>query len=365
MRRGRTLIFVLLIVIIGLVVGFVALRQFTAAATPTPETPTGVEVFIAGQNIAQGGKITEDLLTTMTIPQDKVIEVMFTRDELPTLITKVAKFPLDQGVVITSSMVSDGSVPVSGPQWASLIPSGQTAISIPVDRLKLAAYAVNNGAHVNINACFLFIDIDPAFQSALPNMTAALTGTGFTAEGTPVLSLGVAASGSSQGRLELEPSNLQPYYLIPSEAQRPRMVCQMLLQDVTVMRVGNFPLDPNTNLSAPTAAPVADPATADPQTPPSSAPVAPDIVTLLVSPQDSITLSYLILTDAELSLTLRNPSDQARQSTEASTLQFLLSQYNIPIPAKLPYSLTPYTVSFCNLIIPNSTACNTVTPPQQ
>ncbi len=345
MRRGRTLIFVLLIIIIGLVVGFVAIRQFLAA--PAPEQPLFVEVFIAGQNIAQGGKITEDLLTTMTIPQDKVITVMFERGEMASLLDKVAKFPLDQGVVITESMVNDGStaVPISGPQWASLIPSGQTAISIPADRLSLAGYAVNNGAHVNINACFLFVDIDPAFQSALPNQTAILTGTGFTGEGLPVLSLGIAASGSSQGRLELDPSLQQPYYLIPSERQRPRMVCQMLLQDVVVMRVGDFPLDPTTNLAAP--APVAAPVADGQQAPP--APAGPDIVTLLVSPQDSITLSYLILTDAELSLTLRNPSDQARQATEASTLQFLLSQYNIPVPAKLPYSLEPYTISFGNL----------------
>ncbi len=349
MRRGRTLIFVLLIIIIGLVVGFVAIRQFVV--TPEPEQPLYVEVFIAGQPVSQGGKITEDLLATITIPQDKVITVMYTREEMAGLVGKVAKYPLDQGVVITESMVNDGSsaVPISGPQWASLIPSGMTAVSIPADRLSLAGYAVNNGAHVNINACFLFVDIDPAFQSALPNQTATLTGTGFSGEGLPVLSLGVAASGSSQGRLELDPSLQQPYYLIPSETQRPRMVCQMLLQDVVVMRVGDFPLDPTTNLSAPAVA--VAPAVEGEQ---AQAPVGPDIVTLLVSPQDSITLSYLIMTDAELSLTLRNPSDQARQATEASTLQFLLSQYNIPVPAKLPYSLDPYTISFGNLELLNA-----------
>lgn len=349
MRRGRTLIFVLLIIIIGLVVGFVAIRQFVV--TPEPEQPLYVEVFIAGQPVSQGGKITEDLLATITIPQDKVITVMYTREEMAGLVGKVAKYPLDQGVVITEFMVNDGSsaVPISGPQWASLIPSGMTAVSIPADRLSLAGYAVNNGAHVNINACFLFVDIDPAFQSALPNQTATLTGTGFSGEGLPVLSLGVAASGSSQGRLELDPSLQQPYYLIPSETQRPRMVCQMLLQDVVVMRVGDFPLDPTTNLSAPAVA--VAPAVEGEQ---AQAPVGPDIVTLLVSPQDLITLSYLIMTDAELSLTLRNPSDQARQATEASTLQFLLSQYNIPVPAKLPYSLDPYTISFGNLELLNA-----------
>src|SRR5687767_8162264 len=132
-------------------------------------------------------------------------------------------------------MVGDAAIPISGPRWASLIPAGMTAITIPTDRLSLAGFAVNNGEHVKFNACFLFIDIDPAFHSALPNLVVLLTGTGFTAEGAPVLSLGVSAVGPTQGRLELDPSVQQPYYLIPSESQRPRMVCQILFQDVVVM----------------------------------------------------------------------------------------------------------------------------------
>ncbi|MCE9646813.1 MAG: hypothetical protein K8S20_12505 [Chloroflexi bacterium] len=328
MRRGRTLILVFLIIIIGLVVGYFALQTFTA---PTQEAnqPIYVEVYIAGQNIPQGGKITEDLLATISVPQEKVVEVMFTRDELANLLSnKVAKFPLDQGVVITTSMINDASaaVPISGPQWASLIPPGMTAMSIPTNRLALSGYAIGDGAHVNINACFLFIDVDPTFQTALPNITAALTGTGFNPDALPILSLGASSSGTSQGRLELDPSLQQPYYLIPSENQRPRMVCQMLLQDVVVMKVGNF---------VATA-----PATTDPNAEAAPPPPA-DLVTLVVSPQDSITLSYLMYTNAQISMTLRNPSDQARQATEASTLQFLLSQYNIPVPAKLPYSMQP------------------------
>ncbi len=353
MRRGRILIFVVLIIVIGLVVAFVAVRQFLLSATPADQQPLFVEIYIAGQNIPQGEHITEAALSTITIPQDKVVGVMFTRDELSLLLNKAAKFPLDQGVVITESMVGDAAIPISGPQWASLIPTGMTAITIPTSRLKLSGYAVNDGAHVNINACFLFIDIDPSFQTALPNLVSTLTGTGFSADGLPILSLGVTGVGPSQGRLELDPSVQQPYYLIPSETQRPRMVCQLLFQDVIVMKVGNFPLTAGASLNAP-AVPLDQ---EQPATP------APDIVTLLVTPQDSITLSYLTHTDAELTLTLRNPSDQARQATEASTLQFLLSQYNIPVPAKLPYSLEPYTVNFgnLNLVLPGDTV--TVPPP--
>ena len=364
MRRGRTLILVFLIIIIALAVGFVFVSQILNP--PAEEVvPVFAEVYIAAQNIPQGGEITEAVLTTITVPQDKVIAVMYTLDELGALINnKVAKFPLDQGVVITESMVNDASaaVPISGPQWASLIPPGMTAMSIPTSRLALSGYAINDGAHVNINACLMFVDVDPTFQTILPNLTAVLTGTGFgsvqgsegtgfAAEGLPVLTLGVAASGSAQGRLELDPSLQQPYFLVPSEAQRPRMVCQMLLQDVVVMKLGNFPL---AEVATVDVQPV-DPAVQQ------QAPVAPDIITLIVSPQDSITLSYLMYTNAQISMTLRNPTDLARQATEASTLQFLLSQYNIPVPAKLPYAMQPALSALTAPVLPNDAVA---VPPQ-
>lgn len=355
MRRGRTLILVLLIIIIVLGLGFFAASQFLTPAPPADQT-VYVEVFYAAQNISQGGRITEDVLSTLSIPQENVVSVMFTRDELPFLVDKFAKLPLDQGVVITESMITDSasSVAISGPSWAALIPPSMTAISIPVDRLAVSGYAINSGAHVNVNACLLFVDVDPSYQTILPNLTGTLTGTGLATPegGLPVLSLGVAAGGAPQGRLELDPSVQQPYYLVPSEAQRPRMVCQTLLQDVVVMRLGDFPLS-GTDEAAPTdpAAPPADPAAEAAQ------PAAiPDIVTLIVSPQDSVTLSYLMYTNAKISLTLRNPSDQARLATEASTLQFLLSQYNIPVPAKLPYAMHPALTTLTSPALPNDTA---------
>jgi Flp pilus assembly protein CpaB len=352
MRRGRTLIMVLLIIIIGVIVVFFAFNSLLGNGTTAEQTPTNIEIYIAGQNIPQGEEVTEAALQTITIPQDKLVDVMYKTDEQAFLIGKVAKYPLDQGVVITESMVGDGTtnIAISGPQWASLIPAGQTAISIPTDRLGLAGYAIGDGAHININACFLFVDVDPSFQSLLPNNFVVLTGTGFTTEGVPLITLGAGVVGEGgdappQGRLELEPAIQQPYYLIPSEPQRPRMVCQIILQDVVVLKVGNFPLN------AVASDPSAEQAAPADQAQPSS--TAPDIVTLLVSPQDSITLSYLIQTNADLSLTLRNPSDQARQATEASTLQFLLSQYNIPVPAKLPYSLHPQTLVLGGIVLPN------------
>ncbi len=347
MRRGRVLIFVLLIVVVGVVVGVFALQQVMSSRQPTQSAL--VEVYAAGQNIPQGGEITEAVLTTISVPQDKVIAGEFTRDKLSQLTAnKIARYPLDQGVIITESMVVDKSVGVSvaGPQWAALISPGMTAISIPSTRLSLASFGVADGAHVNINVCLLFTDLDPSFQSALPNTAGKLLGSGALPDTLPVLSLSgtAVADGGPQGRLELDPSIQQPFYIIPSESPRPRPVCQLLLQDVVVLKVGNFPLG---------ATSLAQPATQAQQQQAQTAPVSPDVVTLIVSPQDSLTLSYLTYTNAQFQLVLRNPTDQSRQATIGATLQFLLSQYNIPVPAKLPYSTQPRIDVLVAPLLPN------------
>lgn len=344
MRRGRILIYVFLILVIAGAIGF-AVYSLYSGLVETPQ-PAPVEVYITVKSIPLGGEIKEELLSTIKITSGNLATAMYTVGEESLLLGKTAKFPLDQGVVITESMLGSAMPPISGPQWASLIPHGMIAISIPTDRLGLAGYSVNTGAHVNINACFLFVDVDPAFQTILPNRVGALIGTGL-ADGTelPVLTLSVLpVPGAFQGRLESDPSIPQPFYLFPSEIkQRPRIACQMLLQDVVVLRIGNFPLNPTIDITTvPTP-----PAGTNPQAPP-PVPVAPNIVTLIVSPQDSIALSYLIRTDVKLTLTLRNPSDDLRQPTEPLTLQFLFNQYNIPASEKLSYSLEPHIIRFGN-----------------
>jgi Flp pilus assembly protein CpaB len=341
MRRGRSLIFLLLILLVVLAMAYVGVRALLPLLAPRPQAPADVEIFIAGQALPQGGKITEDTLATITVPADKVSAVEFTLDEKPQLLDRVAKFPIDQGVVITSAMVAESTagVDIAGPQHATLIPPGMTAISIPASRLSLAAYGISDGAHVNVHACFLFIDVDPSFQSITPNNTATLTATGFPEESLPVLTIGVSEDGGHQGRLELDPSLQQPFYYTPSEAQRPRPVCQTIVQDVVVMKLGDFAL---TGAAAQAA-----------QQQPQAAAQAPDIVTLIVSPQDAVTLTYMVYTNASMSMTMRNPGDQSRLATEAATLQFLLSQYNIPVPAKLPYALQPRLDALAAPNLPN------------
>ena len=320
MRRGRILIFVLLIVVIGLVVAVVALRSFVLQPAQ-PTAPANVDVYVAGQNIPQGEKITADVLATKTLPQNLVTADMYTTDQKSEVLdNKIASIPLSQGTFITKGAIVDASqaVAIPGPSWAAVIPPGMVAASVPTTRFSLAAYGVADGAHVNVNACFQFVDIDSQFQSILPNHTAILTGTGAAQGSLPILSLGINSGGAptTQGRVELEPSLQQPYYVVPSEGQRSRTVCQTILQDVVVMKVGNFPLVSSSQTTT-------QQQQAQQQQPVATVP--PDLVTLIVSPQDADMLDYMVYTSAQITMALRNPNDQSRQATNAITLQFALS----------------------------------------
>jgi len=207
------------------------------------------------------------------------------------------------------------------------------AISIPISRLNSVAYGIRDGDRVNVIATTMFIDVDANFQSKLPNYTAKVTGPGFVPDTLPVLSASVVsgAAGSEQGRAELDPTINQALYLVPSESQRPRLVSQMILQDIQVLHLGDFTL-----ASQDAQASQPDQAAGGPTPTPSPA-VMPDLITVIVTPQDAVALTYLMYSGTKFTLTLRAPDDTTRVETEAATLQYLLSQYAIPVPAKLPY----------------------------
>jgi len=333
MRRGRIFIFLALILIIGLAVVAFVFRQFLLPGNQpaaVPQAAVTVKVYIAGQNIPQGEPITDEVLSTIDVPQESVVSVMFTADQRAELVGKTARYPIDQGVPITRSMVSDGTIAAGGPEWASRIPQGMTAIAIPTTRLTSVAFGIQDGAHVDVSACFLFVDIDPSFQTELPNHVGSLVAPGTAAEGgVPGVTINVGGDSGVQGRTEVETSFQQGIYVLPSEDhQRPRMVCQMIVQNASVLKLGTFDLP--------------QPPVQDPEAQQTVQQVEiPDIVSLIVTPQDSVTLSYLVYSGAKITMFLRNVQDDSRVATEAATLQFLLSQYNIPVPAKLPYSMQP------------------------
>jgi pilus assembly protein CpaB len=111
----------------------------------------------------------------------------------------------------------------------------------------------------------------------------------------------------------------------------------MVIQDAIILRVGNFPANELAKTSGVEPTPAAAAANATEATPVT----APDVMTLIVRPQDAITLNYLMQTKANLNLALRAAGDIDPAAVEAVTLQYLFQAYNIPNPPKTNFNIEP------------------------
>lgn len=379
MRRGRVFFIIALILILGLAA--VAIFYFRGlptdggeSTTETMETPAVdmVEVVVVTQHTPRGYLLNETVLGTIEIPRDMLIEGYFT--DLAQVVGRQARVDLEANMLLTSSMVVDSpdQLSATGSLAALSIPRGMVAISIPINRLSSVSYAPQPGDHVNVIATMLMVDLDTDFQTKSPNRNAAVLGAGpgvvVGAETETDLSVAAntdlskvtgqtigAGPTSLIGRTAIDPLLEQTLYVVPSEEQRPRLVSQTLLQDAIVLGVGEFPLSDETVEPEATPAPElpqgdeTQPAEGSEYTSdyPAEAtlvteePKLPDLITLVVTPQDAVTLNYLVYSGSQLTLALRASGDDTRVQTEATTLDFLLTQYNIPVPVKLPYGMEP------------------------
>ena len=370
MRRGRIFIYLALIVILG-VVAFLLLSgtlkkkpaseasgNGTPGAVATPIPVDRIDVVISKQDIPRGLPITEEHLDKKTIPLDMYDQGMFKYpEERNKVVGRMAVAPIKQNRIILSGDIMDSKTLLSGRQEALLIPAEKVAVSIPITRLSSGSYAPQPGDHVNVIVTLLLIELDTDYQSALPNVTAAVIAPGpnlllyqsitsqnqtnetsalNSAEQLKNLTAQVASGGvaASLGRTLQDPVLDQTFYLVPSEAQRPRMVSQSLIQDVLVLHVGDFSWEE----TAPVVIELGQPT-------PTPAPVVlkttPDLITLVVSPQDAVTLNYLIFSGAQLTLALRPPNDTSIAQTQAVTLDYLVNNYQITLPVKLNFSIEP------------------------
>ncbi len=373
-RRGRAIIylaFILILLLVLVVVYFYKPFQQPAPkpvvssgeATLTENTPVPqdvVSIVVTTQDLRRGQQISDDLLALVSIPRTDYTEGVFYTDKKE-LIGARARYDLRAHTPLTTALVFAAGATGSLPSFE--IPTGKVAISIPISKLSSVAYGLQKGDHVNIIASLLMVDLDTNFQSKLPNRTGIVTAPGPVSENQTYVTAQlnsppgyeVAGGGalSYLGRIEIDPTMNNPVYLIPSEQQRPRLVSQTLLQDIVILQLGSFSQSDQGSISAPVPAageptPTRAPST---RTQAAEAPL-PDIVTLIVSPQDAVTLNYLMLAGANLNMVLRSAGDSEVKNTEAVTLQFILDQDQIPNPAKLPYGLAPRMDSFPDSIVP-------------
>jgi len=358
MKIGRLLILLALVLVLAVLAVFFVMRRSSTPAAPSGEGQSSatsgdmLPVVVAAQPIRRGTRITEDLLTMVELPTERVLATQLTDPK--EAIGKLAVRDLTQGMFLTTGDVADKLQAGSEGSLASLqIPSGYVAISIPMSRLSGVAYALRPGDHVAVLATFPFVDVDTDYQTILPNKVAVVLPPQ-SMENGQTLTAEVRPSDAVMGRTNTEDELGLPFYVVPSEPQRARLVSQMLIKDATVLYVGTFPLADQDVTAAQQGQEGAAEGTEGQQQQPQQqgqqspqgqdtqqAAPPPDIITLVVSPQEAVTLKYLVDRQVVMTLALRAGGDSADITTDAVTLSYVLDSYGVVVPAKLPYDIAP------------------------
>jgi Flp pilus assembly protein CpaB len=364
MRRGRLLILIALLLVLTLAGIFVAFTlngglfnrgggAVVATEVPiavTATTEPALQIIAAGQTLQRGVVIPTEALIAIPWPTSMVPPSAIT-DPAKVVGTR-ARYTIARGEPIFSTMIVESLLQLSptGSDAAAQIPPGFVGISIPYNRANGVALGVKDGDHVNVIVSWAVIDIDQSFQTILPNLSTVLSPPnpdGALALPPSVVAVvnGAGTTPSQFGRGEAGVNTSEDFYVLPSEVQRPRLVTQAIIQDALVLRVGDFGADkPQVIEPTPTVDPAAS---ASPPPAPTSTPLPPDIITLVVSPQDSLVLNYINRIVERypgavvVALALRSAGDTSRVDTESVTLQYMFEKFNIALPAKLNYSVGP------------------------
>jgi pilus assembly protein CpaB len=333
----------------------------TVVATPVQIDTE--EIVAAAVNIERGQEITAEMLKTITWPKTSLPEAAV--NDVARLVGQRARYTILNGQPIFTNMVVEGldQLPPFGSDAAVRINKGAVAISLPYDLRNGAAGGIEAGDAVNVIVSWALLDIDEDFQSVLPNLSAAVvppnTPLSFsqaadgqsgqsvnTTNSNTAVILGTGPQNNATGREEAPVLN-QPVYVVPQEPQRSRLVSQSIIQNALVLQMGQFKEEIDATPVPTAGAPVEAPpgSTPTPPPPPTATPLPPDIITIIVSPQEALVIDWVNrmkqrYPDAvNVTLVLRAAGDTTTVETQSVTLQYMFEQYNISLPSKLTYGL--------------------------
>ena len=330
MRRGRTFILLGLVLLLGALAVFLfASGQPPQAATPVATVePTPaiqlVKVVVAAQNIPRGKLITEDAVYLADWPKDSVPPGAF--DNLEDVQNLIARTDILFNQPLMDVMLTNDRAQLTtrGSDAALLVPNDKRAVALPIDQMASVGYALRPGDHVDVMVGFWLVDVDRDGQFPVVPFNRSLVDDLVAAGMPPDQAANLAAQQAAAAK---------PFL---------RLSTQVVLQDLEVLGVGEWK-DPTPiprftpgapELPTPTLPPQAAPnATATPT------PTPPNMVILVVSPQQALMLQWLRESDAIIDLALRGATDRAPADTTTVTLQYLFETFNVTLPPKLDFAI--------------------------
>ena len=324
-------------------------------AEPTP-TPTPVlqfvTVVVARTDLPVGERLRPELLAVEQRPETNVAVVAgvtFSDPEL--LVGQIIKNSISRGQEILRPMIALSPSDISnlGSDLALYIDQNEVAVAFPIDRFSGAAFAMRPGDSVDAFMSLTMVDLDPEFQTALPNVLQRVDETALQ-EGRQFL-----FPPTSEGRLELIPVINTVGVIGPGAGEDPipRRVTQLTLQQMEVIWVGSW-RDPQRDLLQEFDADIEvqpDPATLgeDEAPPPTPTPgpenfrpeAQPDVVILSLTSQDALTLKWALDTGIDIDLVLRAQGDNSLFVTTSVSLPQIVEQGVLTIPEPAEVGLEP------------------------
>ncbi|HSH02539.1 MAG TPA: Flp pilus assembly protein CpaB [Anaerolineae bacterium] len=311
-----------------------------------------VPVVVASIDLDVGTKLTADYLDVERRPSNNVaIRANYTFTDTSKLIGRIVGTNVSEGQEILESMLafSSNDITAMGSDLAIQLEEGRVAVAFPIDEDNGVAYSMRPGDLVDIIMTLELRDLDPVFQSGLPNkiaqvnQNALLEGRSFLFPETP------------GGRLEVIPGLDLIGLVVPQEGSEPlpRRVSQLTVQQVEVVWMGTW-IDPrkqeeeieeDINAIAVTAQAIRNSDNPD-QPVPTLEPTkqrpedAPDLVILSLSSQDALVLKWAYEVGIQVDLVLRaQGDDQFFNGIVSVSLPQAVQQGGLTIPNPGPIGL--------------------------
>jgi len=328
--RRRVLIIIGLVGIV-VVLGILLFRGIGANAGKSSQTPTPVitkTIVYAAQDIPQGTIITDAYIQEGQWPQNVAYDNLIA--DKSTVLGKRARINIKRGEpVLGTAILKEGDQIIDpGSLIASKISNGKVAIAIPLSRLAGVAYSIQNGDHIAIIASLLFLDLDVNTQSQTPINKLILN-----VDQTGKLAQVQIVSGDKFAESPLtDNSSILGAYLVPVEAQRPRLVSAIVVSNAKVLNVGTVTSDLPPAVSAATPQPAGSS-----KNQPVSTVQPPDVLVVEVSAEEAISLDFILRLHGDLTYALRAMGDTTPISLPSWDLKRLMDNRKIDLPSKLNY----------------------------
>ncbi len=321
------------------------------APTPTPAIQFD-DVVVANANIPVGSQIRSDLIAVEKRPSTNIgVVAGVTFSDPEAVVGQIAKTAISRGQEILRPMIALNPSDISalGSDLSLYLDQGRVAVAFPIDQFSGAAFSVRPGDLVDALMSLTLVDLDPEFQTDLPNVAQRVDETAFS-DGRAFL-----FPPTAQGRLELLPGLNTVALIGPGENKEPipRRVTQLAMQQMEVLWVGSWrtPSDSMAQQWPGSAANFANPAElidrgAGPQVlyniPSRLRPERrPDIVILSLTSQDALALKWALETGINIDLVLRSQGDNTQFVTTSVSLPQVFADGVIVPPEEDQLGLHP------------------------